>query len=84
MKPLLWGAVSIFSAACAVTTTVHLDAEPSIFNSEFEGMFDCLSSPVHELIYFAQLIPQRQLLSLIPFVYHQRFLCLNSHSLVLG
>ncbi|KAG1885612.1 chalcone-flavanone isomerase-domain-containing protein [Suillus subluteus] len=38
VKPLLWGtAVSIFSAAYAVqSTTIHLDAEPSLPDSEFE------------------------------------------------
>ncbi|OJA18840.1 hypothetical protein AZE42_00821 [Rhizopogon vesiculosus] len=38
VKPLLWGAVSIFSAAYAVqsTVTVRLDAEPALPNSEFE------------------------------------------------
>ncbi|KAG1755008.1 chalcone-flavanone isomerase-domain-containing protein [Suillus paluster] len=38
IKPLLWGAVSVFSAAYAVqsTATIHLDAEPSLPDSEFE------------------------------------------------
>lgn len=38
MKPFLWGAVSIFSAAYAVqsTMTLHLDAEPSLPDSGFE------------------------------------------------
>jgi len=45
VKPLLWGTVSIFSAAYAVqsSVTVRLDAEPSPPNSEFESMFDCLT-----------------------------------------
>jgi hypothetical protein len=51
MKPLLWGAVSVFSAAYAVqsTVTVHLDAEPSLPNYEFESMYDRLTGAVHEL-----------------------------------
>lgn len=45
VKPLLWGAtVSIFSAAYAVqNTTIHLDAEPSLPDSEFESMFHRLT-----------------------------------------
>jgi hypothetical protein len=51
VKPLLWGAVSIFSAAYAVqsTVTVRLDAEPALPNSEFESMFHPPTGLVHEL-----------------------------------
>jgi hypothetical protein len=51
VKPLLWGtAVSIFSAAYTVqSTTIHLDAEPSLPDSEFESMFHRLTGLVQEL-----------------------------------